>query len=314
MHANTRLTVHSRKKLVDDYLARKPVRALAQQLGVSPKTCYVWIRRGLTEGVAGLCNRSSRPHHIRCRLSAVQEAELLTLRRERSWGPLRLATHLRIPVAITYRFLRGHGQHRLPRPARPPVVRYEASAPGALVHLDVLHLFALRGKKPVLQFTVVDDYTRQAYALLTPKRTAQAALQALQEAQQAFGYPFQAVLTDNDVTFTMAARPDWWRDRWRLTQPPPTQFTTGCRAMGIRHRLTRIRRPQTNGKVERFHRTIREECWRPRLFTSEEERAAALPAYLHGYNYQRPHMGIGGLTPVARRDEYFRTHEVLPTS
>lgn len=313
MHANTRLTVHSRKKLLDDYRAGKPVRTLARQLGVSAKTCYVWLRRGRTEGMAGLHNRSSRPRRLARRLTVEQEAELLTLRQARRWGPMRLAAHLGVPMTTAYRCLRRYGQQRLPRPPRPRALRYEAAAPGALVHLDVLHLFALQGKKPVLQFTVVDDYTRQAYALLAPKRTAQAALQALREAQQAFGYRFQAVLTDNDPIFTLAARPDMWRDRWQLAHPPPTQFSKGCLALGIRHRLTQVRRPQTNGKVERFHRTIREECWRPRLFTTEAEREEALQTYLYGYNHERLHTGIGGRTPLARRDAYFRTHGLLPT-
>jgi len=313
MHPNTRLTLHSRKKMVHDYLRGKSVTVLAQELDVSRKTCYVWLWRFREAGLAGLSNRSSRPHQLRRRLSAQEAAQLLTVRQERRWGPLRLAGHFRIPVATVYRALRRAGQHRLAHAPREPVRRYEAKAPGALVHLDVLHLFALRGRKPIYQFTVVDDYTRQAYALLAPKRTSQAAWDALLAAEVAFGYRFQAVLTDNDVTFTLAARPDLWPRR-QGAQPSLTRFGRGCQARGIRHRLTQVRRPQTNGKVERFHRTIREECWRPQLFASEEEREQALQSYLHYYNHERGHTALGGQTPDQRRDAYLAAQGVLPTS
>ncbi len=210
MHRNTRLTLHSRKKMVHDYLRGKSVLILAQELGVSRKTCYVWLRRFREAGLAGLNDRSSRPHQLHRSLSPEEADQLLSLRHERRWGPLRSAGHLKIPVTTVYRTLRRAGHHRLSHARREPVRRYEAKAPGALVHLDVLHLFALQGRKPVYQFTVVDDYTRQAYALLAPKRTSQAAWEALLGAEGAFGYRFQAVLTDNDVTFTLAARPDLW--------------------------------------------------------------------------------------------------------
>lgn len=313
MHRNTRLTLHSRRKMVHDYLQGKPVTVLAQELGVSRKTCYVWLRRFREAGLAGLSDRSSRPHQLRRRLSPGEADQLLALRQERRWGPLRLAGHLRIPVATIYRTLRRAGQHRLSHAPREPVRRYEAKAPGALAHLDVLHLFALQGRKPIYQFTVVDDYTRQAYALLAPKRTSQAALEALLAAEGAFGYRFQAVLTDNDVTFTLAARPDLWPPR-QGAQAPLTRFSRECQARGIRHRLTRVRRPQTNGKVERFHRTIREECWRPQLFATEQEREQALQRYLHYYNQERGHSALGGRTPNQRRDAFFAARGVVPTS
>lgn len=314
MHRNTRLTQHTRLKMAQDYQQGRPIAQLARQLAVSRKTCYRWLQRFQAAGEGGLVNRSSRPHRLHRRLTEAEEEQLLALRQERRWGPLRLAGHLGVPSATVYRALRRRGQHRLPRPPRTPVHRYEAPQPGALVHLDVLHLFALKGQKPICQFTVVDDYTRQAYALLAPRRTSEAALEALTEAEAAFGYRFQAVLTDNDVTFTLAARPDLWRQRWKLAHPPPTRFTRGCQARGIRHRLTRVGRPQTNGKVERFHRTIREECWRPRLFATEQEREHALRTFLHYYNHERPHTALGGKTPNQRREHYFAKTGVLPTS
>jgi len=190
-------------------------------------------------------------------------------------------------------------------------VRYEAAAPGDLVHLDVLQLFALKGRKPIYQFTVVDDCTRQAAALLAPKRTARAALELLAQAQQQFGFSFRSVLTDNDATFTAAALPQLWHG---APQAPVTQFTRGCEAMGMRHRLIRVRRPQTNGKVERFHRTIREECWRVRPFADELQREEALARYLRYYNYRRPHSALGGQTPIQRSNLFVSTLGLSPTS
>jgi transposase InsO family protein len=325
------LTVHSREKLLDDYQAGTPVRLLAQQLGVSRKTCYGWLRRGRVFGRAGLRNRSSRPHALRYRVSAAQAAALLTLRQERRWGPLRLAQQCGLASATVYRTLRRAKLHRLRSP-RPPVVRYEAARPGALVHLDVLHL-AARRPAGQYQFTVIDDYTRPAWASLAPQRSAVAAVQVLREAQAHFGYPFEAVLTDNDATFTVAALPQTWHG----ATAPVSRFTKACAALGIQHRLTRVRRPQTNGKVERLHRTMREECWRPfaqrcgvvledvahqpKAIQRQRQAALAQPlpwtdtltAYLSYYNGQRKHTALQGLTPDQRKHAYF-AQGVLPTS
>ena len=182
------------------------------------------------------------------------------------------------------------------------------TAPGELVHMDVLHLFALKGQKPAMQFTVVDAYTRMAHALIAPRRTTDAALQALAEAQQRFGFAIQRVLTDNDVTFA-------WIPRVGFTGPKDgkTQFTRALQAQGIRHSTTRIRRPQTNGKVERFHRTVQEELYRTHpLFTSEPQRRQALAHYLQYYNTNGYHTAIRE-TPVQRRDSFAKTTKVSTT-
>jgi len=176
--------------------------------------------------------------------------------------------------------------------------------------LDVLHLFALRGQKPAYQFTVVDDHSRMAFALIAPQRTTQAALEALVRAREYFGFPIKRVLTDNDVTFAWTPRP-----RWKVPTGGRSRFSNTLQEWGIKHSLTRIGRPQTNGKVERFHRTIQEELYRVHaLFSSEEERRAELVAYLDFYNYHRPHTAIKGLTPVQRRGAFFKNHEMSTTS
>ncbi len=311
MHPNTRLTSYTRGRMMQEYVRGAPAKGLAQRYGISRTTFYRWRKRFLTEGERGLQNRSCRPHSVRYRLTSAQADRVVGLRLSSRLGPLRLMPLLGVPPTTLYRCLRRRGLGRLPRPPRPAVVRYEAEAPGKLVHLDVLHLFALKGQKQAYQFTLVDDHTRMAYACISPRRTTAAALEAVEQAQASFGFPFRRVLTDNDVTFAWTSRP-----RWRGGPPGGvTRFTRTLQAWGIRHSVTRIGRPQTNGKVERFHRTIREELYRVHtLFTSEAERQAALTHYLAFYNTQRFHTALGGITPRQRRDAYLKTHGVLTTS
>lgn len=275
--------------MIREYCQGVPAEVVARSHGVSRTTFYRWRRRFLVAGEGGLVNRTSRPRHIRYGLTEQQVEQVVRLRQEKRWGPARLAPAVKGPSATIYRCLRRLGMRRLPRPPHPPVIRYEASAPGELGHLDVLHLFALKGRRPVYQFTLVDDYTRMAYALIAPHRTTQAALDTVRLAQMALGFSFQRLLTDNDVTFAWTPRRGW---KW---SPPPEgpRFTRTLRSWGIRHSVTRLRSPQTNGKVERFHRTIREELYRVHpLFTSEEQREKALESYLSYYNHDRSHTAL----------------------
>lgn len=311
MHPNTRLSPYTRGRMMQEHQKGVAVTVLAQRYGVSRTTFYRWYGRFRSHGGGGLHNRTSRPYRISYRLSQPQMEQVVQLRCARSLGPARLAPLLGVPQSTIYRYLRRCGIGRLPRPPRPPVVRYETPAPGMLVHLDVLHLFALRGQKPAYQFTLVDGHTRLAYAIIAPRRTTDAALEAVRQAQAYFGFPIQRVLTDNDVTFAWTPR-----RHWRGAPPGGvSRFTRTLRQWGIRHSVTQIRRPQTNGKVERFHRTIREELYRPHpLFMNEEERQASLQRYLAYYNQERHHTALGGFTPVQRRDGYFLVHGVSTTS
>ena len=305
MHPNTRLTPFTRARMVKEHEAGTPVRVIVQRYGISRTTFYRWQKRCRLLGQASLWNRSSRPRRIRRRLDQQQTQEVLRQRAARHWGPARLSFLLQLAPSTIYRCLRAHGQGRLPHPPRPATVRYEAAAPGALVHLDVLHLFALKGHKPAYQITVVDDYTRMAYACISSRHTTDMALAAVQQARTAFGFPIQRVLTDNAVTFTWTPRPGFRGE----PHEGPHRFTQTLRSWGIRHSLTRIRRPQTNGKVERFHRTIQEELYRPHaLFLTEEERMGVLTSYLVYYNTERGHTALGGLTPVQRRNSYFQAN------
>lgn len=308
MHSNTRLLPIQRERMVRDRLKGMSVKAIIERYGISRTTFYRWWKRFLCQ--ESLHNRTSRPHRIRYRLTRDQTDKVMELRSKRL-GPLRLALLVGVPATTVYRCLCRYGMGRLAKPARPPVVRYEAGAPGELIHLDVLHLFALRGRKAAYQFTAVDDYSRMAFALIAPQRTTQAALETLIRAREYFGFPIKRVLTDNDVTFAWTPRP-----RWKGPTGGHSRFSRTLQEWGIQHSLTRIGRPQTNGKVERFHRTIQEEMYRAHaLFSSEEERRTELDTYLDFYNHRRSHTAINGLTPAQRRGVFFKKNqEVSPTS
>jgi len=307
MNHRPRLNPYTRETMVEELKQGTPVAEVAKVFRVSRTTVYRWQGRYLKEGAEGLRDRSSRPHRVIYRLSPEEAARLKELRLGRRWGPARLAPMVGAPIATIYRCLARCGMGRLPRPPKEPVVRYEVNSPGELVHLDVLHLFALKGAKQAYQFTLVDGHTRMAYAFISPRRTAEAALEAVAKAGGYFGFPIQRILTDNDTTFAQTARLIGGKVRGQRI----SCFTRGLNTRGIRHSLTRIRRPQTNGKVERFHRTIQEEFYRPHvLFGSEEERVKGLDEYLVHYNFQRYHMALGGLTPAQRRNAFFNAHGV----
>lgn len=306
MHPNTKLSSYTRERMMLEHLKGCKVSVLAAKYGISRTTFYRWRKRFLSHGKRGLNNRISRPHHSHYRLTGVQVDQLIQLRLRKRFGPARLSPLVGTPQTTIYRCLRRHGMGRLPKPPSPPVVRYESKAPGELVHMDVLHLFALKGKKQAYQFTLVDGYTRMAYALISPRRTTQAALEAVQRAKHYFGFPIRRILTDNDATFVWTPRPGWHRGPLGGI----TRFTRALKQWKIHHSTTRVRRPQTNGKVERFHRTIREELYRTSpLFSSEIQRREALASYLASYNNDRHHMALGGLTPVQRKESYFQLTE-----
>ena len=147
MHTNTRLTVHSRYWMIRQYEQGVPVKVLAEQYHISHATFYRWLKRYWKEGYEGLMNRSSRPQKIHYRLTPVEELRLEELRLSHRWGPARLGNQMGVSSITVYRHLLRSGMNRLPRPPRAAVVRYEMSAPGELVHLDIMYLFALRGKR-----------------------------------------------------------------------------------------------------------------------------------------------------------------------
>ena len=206
---------------------------------------------------------------------------------------------MRLVRSTVWRWLKRCGLNRRPRPPREPALRYEAAAPGTLVHLDVKKLrgFGWAGRKfiddggrrqrgaPRLYLHVaIDDHSRYACARIYPRENAQTCLDFIREVQAHFaalGVRIQRLLTDNGSAY---------RSLLLKAQLPK---------LGLAHSFTRVRRPQTNGKAERFIRTAMEE-WGYRRYDDSQERDAALPAWLAYYNQQRNHSAIGYRPPVSR--------------
>jgi transposase InsO family protein len=279
-------------QLLEDGLS---VREVSRLLRMSRPTVYKWQGRYRTDGPKGLVELSRRPHSSPKRSSARAVEEILRLRRQESLGPWRIAQRLDLSQSSVYRTLRGHGLRHL-RPKQPRVIRwYEKDVPGEPFHLDITELTLLRRRTPPeQQFAVLDDDSREAFSHIYPDATTQAATDFLRRALRYYSYPIQAILTDNAPCFTM---------HYTAYPERKTLFDKTCRELGIRHHLVRPHRPQANGKVERFFRTVREECYDRIYFRDSDHRASALQDHVHYYNHERPHFSLGGLTPVARRNQ-----------
>ncbi|MEW5813769.1 MAG: IS481 family transposase [Actinomycetota bacterium] len=319
-HRNAPLTETGRLRLarlvVDEGW---PLRRAAERFQVAVTTAKRWADRYRLFGEAGMVDRSSRPQHSPRRTPTRTERRIIKLRVTRRWGPARIAGLLGLAASTVHRVLE---RYRLPRLAhldrgtRAPIRRYERATPGELVHVDIKKLGNIpdqggsrfvgraqaqrnraasaatrrdRHGKSRLGYAylhnAIDDHSRLAYTEILPdetKHTAAAfwARAAAWFAAQGIGH-IQRVLTDNGGCY----RSHTFRDALATTD--------------TRHKRTRPYRPQTNGKVERFNRTLLDEWAYARPYTSETQRRAALPAWLHHYNHHRHHTSIGG--PPAHR-------------
>jgi transposase InsO family protein len=301
------LNLFARQLLVDRVQAGWMPATAAEASGVSRATAYKWLRRFRQEGQAGLLDRSSRPHRSPSRTSALQEAALLALRRERKLGPHRLAPLTGCPRSTCYAVLRRHGLHRLDwldRPTGLVVRRYEWAHPGDLGHLDVKKLgrippggghrvrgrLGVSGRNPRQGYdyihALVDDHSRLAYCEVLPDEQGTTSASFLRRASGFFaahGIRFRRLMTDNAFAY-------------RLSRA----FLTTLAELGMQHQYTPPRRPQPNGKVERFNRTLLEEWAYLRPYASNAERVDLLADWLHRYNYHRAHTALGGLPPIDR--------------
>jgi Transposase./Integrase core domain. len=307
-HRNARLTVHGRRLLVERVCAGRPVAHVAAEMGVSRATAHKWVRRWRDEGEPGLADRSSRPRTTPHRTPAALEARVCRLRQARKLGPARLGPILGLPASTIHRILTRHGLNRLAhldRPTGQVIRRYERDRPGELLHVDVKKLGRIpdggghkvlgrqagRATRSKMGFdyvhSAVDDHSRLAYSEIHPDEKVATCAGFLTRAAAFFHTHgitrIERVLTDNA-----------WAYRKGLA------WKQALAELGATGKLTRAYRPQTNGKVERFNRTLLDEWAYLRPYTSNDERTAALDDFLHGYNYHRCHTALGGQPPISR--------------
>jgi transposase InsO family protein len=270
--------------------------ALSREHSVARELLSRWWRAYDHGGLAALQPRSRRPHHSPHRIVSTLVRRVLRLRRQRR-SAVWIARELGLGHGTVQRLLEEHGVNQLPRPARPKPRRYEKQRPGELLHIDLKYLPALRNARHDYEFAAVDDFSREAVVTIATDQTSAAAAHFLEHVLANLPYRVEAVLTDNAFAFTM--RHAQQADRL-------TRFQQVCAAHDIRHYLLRPYAPQSNGKVERFFRTVDDECLHVRPLFTFAARSRAVDDFVWYYNHQRPHLSLGGMTPVGRRKLYFR--------
>ena len=306
-HANAPLSPTGRLRLarcvVEDGWS---YRRAAERFQVSATTAKRWADRYRLLGDAGMQDRSSRPLRCPAQTPTRTGRRIIKLRCIRRWGPDRIGGHLRLPASTVHKVLQRYKLPRLAcldRATGRSVRRYEHAAPGDLVHVDVKKLGKIpdggghkvhgraAGKKLKKQarpgyaclHNAVDDHSRVAYSEICTDEKKETAAGFWRRAEAFFaglGITVKRVLTDNGSCY---------------------RSLVFAEALGpVVHKRTRPYRPQTNGKVERFNRTLLDEWAYARVYLSEAERAAAYPEWLHHYNHHRGHTALRGLPPITR--------------
>lgn len=317
-HHKARLTPFGRRLLVRRIREEGlPVAHVAAAMGVSRQCAHRWLARFDAEGDAGMFDRSSRPHRCPAQTSPEVEALVVAARLERRVGPDVLGPELGVPARTVTRILRRNGVPRLAlcdpmtgeviRASKHTAVRYEKTVPGELVHMDVKKLGRIpdgggwrahgraagstsRDRKTKVGFdyvhSMVDDHSRYAYSEVLPDEQAPATAEFFKRAIADFaarGITIQAVMTDNAWSYIKS-----------------TRFAELLAGIGARHVVIRAHCPWQNGKVERFNRTLQTDWAYRHVFTSNDQRTAALDPWLETYNTQRRHSAIGGKPPISR--------------
>lgn len=315
-HRNARTTLYARRLIIERWKAGWPAARIAEQLGISRATVHKWIRRFREEGWPGLEDRSSRPLTSPTRTPAQVEAQILALRQSDRRGPLYLAGQLQLVASTVGRVLRRHNV--TPLAAIDPItgeavrrrhsgIRYERRAPGDLLHIDVKKLgrvpdgggwrllgrdatVAHRHKPARIGFdylhVAVDDHSRLAYVEALPDERDATAAGFLHRAVAWFrarGVHVLRILTDNAMVYRRG-------HNWRAI----------CVGLGLRRRFTKPGCPWTNGKAERFNRTLLTEFAYARPWLSNTDRPAALDSWVDRYNTRRAHSALGGRPPITR--------------
>jgi transposase InsO family protein len=303
MHANAPLTPEGRLRLCHRIEDGWTVTAAAESMNVSRQCAYKWWRRYQLEGTAGLVDRSSRPLRCPHQTPARVERRIVALRQSRKLGPARLAGIVGVPASTVHRVLVRAGLNRLrwmDRPTGRVIRRISTDHCGELVHIDVKKLARIpaggghrklgrvegphhTGGGYTHIHTAIDAHSRLAYSEFAGTENTPNCVAFLDRAVAWFtqrGITIERILTDNGNGYISHA----WRDR--------------CAELGIRHTRTKPYHPATNGKVERFNRTLCDEWAYARLWRSEASRTRGLDRFLHRYNHHRHHTAING-TPAS---------------
>ena len=314
-HANARLTPAGRAILCQRIASGRPVAHVAAEMGISRTCAYRWWARYRHHGPAGLQDRPSPARSHPWRVPTEVEAHICWLRRTRKLGPARIGPLVNRPASTVHRVLVRHHLNHLvfiDRPTGAVIRRYERAHPGELVHMDVKKLGRLRdggghrvhGRDSVQHRTrdqhrtrrgpvgyddvhaAVDDHSRLAYAEVLTDEQGPTCAGFLRRAGAFFAahhISIQQVLTDNAMAYRHSH-----------------QVQAAVAELGAVQRFTRPYRPQTNGKVDRFNRTLVAEWAYVRAYTTNAERTAALDSWLHLYNHHRAHTALGGHPPISR--------------
>ena len=301
LHKHARLSPRGRALLVDRILIQGlRVEEAAHAAGVSVRTAYKWLKRFKEEGSGGLTDRSSRPRHCPHATAPRIVDQVLEQRRARQTYR-QIAEQLSVAPSTVARLLRRAGLHRLAElePAAPHN-RYEYAAPGQLLHLDIKKLARFRqpghrvtGNRQVNSDGIgweyvhlaIDDHSRVAFGSIEPDERGISACRALLQAARYYrglGVRFERVLTDNGACY---------RSR---------SFRRLVHRLGMRQLRTRPYTPRTNGKAERLVQTCLREWAYARSYANSEQRAGALPGWLHHYNWHRLHASLGYKPPITR--------------
>lgn len=294
LHKNARLTPHGREWIVRQAESGQTPKAISQAVGVCPRTVRKWLQRHRTEGLAGLGDRSSRPHRL-CRPT-----------------PRPIIDQI---AATVSRVLKRLGLNKLKAldPVQ-PIRRYQRQNPGEMIHIDIKKLGRFervghritgdrtgqsnsRGIGWEFVHVCIDDASRIAFSQIMPdekKESAIAFLKAALAYYKSLGVTVARVMTDNGSCYRSF------------------DFRDACRDLGIKHLRTKPYTPKTNGKAERFIQTALREWAYAQAYPTSQRRAEELPFWLHRYNWHRPHAGIKSQTPISRlalsEDNLLRLH------
>jgi transposase InsO family protein len=313
LHGNAALSWSGRRRLAERVVAEGwTLAAAAEAAGVSARCARKWVGRYRAEGETGLCDRSSAPRRVANRTPAARVTAIVALRRLRMTAA-EIAETLAMPLSTVSAVLTRAGLGRLGRLGLEQPLRYERSRPGELVHVDVKQLGRIEGgagkrvtagikrnpdkrrvdaagieRKTIgweYAHVAVDDHSRLAYVEVLPDQKATTAIAFLRRAvafYRRYGIEVERLLTDNGSAYVSALH------------------ALACRRLGIHHLRTRPFRPQTNGKAERFIRTLLAGWAYGAVYASSRERTAALDGWLWYYNHRRRHSALGRQPPVSR--------------